>query len=110
MKMNVRKYLMWIFAALMMPGVAQAAQYNAPEVIRSGEIESIDLAANSMIVEGHRYFVSQSAQVEIGGTYGAFTMLSTGMRISFQYRRYDDGRREIFSVRELLSNEYLEQA
>ena len=108
--MNVRKSLLSLLAVLMLSGVAQAAQYNAPEVDRSGTIHSIDLATNSMVVEGHRYFVSQAAQVEIGGSYGAFTLLSPGMRIVFQYRRYDDGRREIFNVRELLSSEFMEQA
>jgi hypothetical protein len=110
MHMIVRKYLWSLFAVLMLSGGAQAAQYNAPEVDRMGTIQSIDLATNSMVVEGHRYFVGQAAQVEIAGSFGAFTMLNTGMRIAFKYLRYDDGRREIFSVRELLSSEFMEQA
>ena len=108
--MIVRKYLLSLVAILMLSGVVQAAQYNAPEVDRVGTIQSMDLATNSMVVEGHRYFVIQAAQVEIAGSYGAFTLLSPGMRIAFKYLRYDDGRREIFAVRELLSSEFMEQA
>jgi len=108
--MIIRRYLLSLIAALSLCGVAQAAQFNAPEVDRMGTIQSIDLATNSMVVEGHRYFVIQAVEVEIGGSYGAFTMLSPGMRIAFVYLRYDDGRREIFSVRELLSSEFMEQA
>ena len=108
--MIIRKYLLGILTVVMLSLTAQAQQYNAPEVSRSGVIESVDLSANELIVEGNRYSMNPAAEVEVGGSYGAFTMLNSGMRIEFQYRRFDDGRREIFYVRELLSSEFLEQA
>lgn len=108
--MIVRKYLLSILVVLFMCSAVQAQQYNAPEVSRSGVIESVDLSTNELVVEGNRYSMSPAAEVEIGGSYGAFTMLNSGMRIEFQYRRFDNGRREIFYVRELLSSESLEQA
>jgi hypothetical protein len=108
--MIFRRYLLSLLAVLTLSFTAHAQQYNAPEVSRSGVIEFVDMSANELIVEGNRYSMSSSAEVEIGGSYGAFTMLNSGMRIEFQYRRFDDGRREIFYVRELLSSESLEQA
>ena len=108
--MIFRRYLLSVLAALALCSTAQAQQYNAPEVSRSGVIEFVDISANELIVEGNRYSMNPSAEVEIGGSYGAFTMLNSGMRIEFQYRRFDDGRREIFYVRELMSSESLERA
>ena len=108
--MNVRKYLLSMFAVVMLSLTAHAQQYNAPEVSRSGVIETVDLSTNELVVEGNRYSMNPAAEVEIGGSYGAFTMLNSGMRIEFQYRRFDNGRREIFYIRELLNNESLEQA
>jgi len=89
---------------------AQGSQYNAPEVQRFGIVHEIDIANYEIIIEGYRYQVSQTAQVEIAGSYGAFTMLSPGMRVEFNYLRFDDGRKEIIRVRELMDGEVLERA
>ena len=96
--MCIRNIKLYAIAVLLFSITAEATQYNAPEVSRSGIIDSIDLSSNELVVEGHRYSVSQTVQVEIAGSYGAFTMLSRGMRITFRYHRYDDGSREIFAI------------
>ena len=88
----------------------QAVQYDAPRVVRSGVVQELSIATYEIIISGHRYQVSQTAEVEIAGSFGAYTLLQPGMRVTFEYLRFDDGRREIFRVRELLPNEVLEQA
>ena len=87
-----------------------------PEIHRAvliqlqGVIQKIDFAMNQMVVSGNRYDVSTSARVSINGTYGAFTMLTTGMRIEFTYKKFSDGVRQIIEVRELSDSEDMEEA
>src|SRR5262245_8509114 len=44
-----------------------------------GVIETIDVSTNQIVVGGVRYSVAADANVEIGGSYGAFTLLQPGM-------------------------------
>ena len=108
--MNIWKYVLGFGLWVAFASAVQGAQYNPPEVNRSGIIESIDFSNSEMVVEGNRYSVSWTVDVEIGGTYGAFTMLNPGMRIEFVYLRHEAGQRVVMSVRELLPNETLERA
>lgn len=108
--MKRRFLLIGTMLSLFVAVAAQGSQYNAPEARRFGIIHEIDIAKYEMIIEGYRYQVSRTAEVEIAGSYGAFTMLTPGMRVEFNYLRYDDGRREIFRVRELMDGEVLERA
>ena len=108
--MKRRFLLLGTVLSLFLAVTAQGSQYNAPEARRFGIIHEIDIANYEIIIEGYRYQMSQTAEVEIAGTYGAFTMLSPGMRVEFNYLRFDDGRREIFRVRELMDGEILERA
>jgi hypothetical protein len=98
--------LILLFAA----ASVQAMQYDAPRVERRGVVQELNIGGYEIIISGHRYYVSQTAEVEIAGSFGAYTMLQPGMRVVFEYLRFDDGRREIFRLRELLPNEALEQA
>jgi hypothetical protein len=91
-----------VFAMLMLLStIAYSAEYNAPEAYQEGEIHSLDFGSSTLILQGQTYDVSGSAQVEINGTYGAFTMLEVGMRVAAVYRRYEDGSREIVQLTEL---------
>ena len=87
-----------------------AMQYDAPQVERRGVVQELNISTYEIIISGHRYQVSQTAEVEIAGSFGAYTLLQPGMRVVFEYLRFDDGRREILRMRELLPNEVLEQA
>lgn len=78
-----------------------AAQYNAPQAEGEGEIQSLNFGASEMVVNGYIYDVSATVRVEIGGTFGAFTMLEEGMLIEFDFLRFDDGVRQIVTVREV---------
>ena len=91
-------------------GSVSAQQYNVPESSNRGVIQTIDLAHNQMVVSGNRYDVLITAKVEINGTYGAFTMLRAGTRIEFNYKKFDDGVRQIFEIRELAPGDAIERS
>lgn len=82
-------------------GLVTAADYNPVETSREGEIHKLDFGQNRMLLQGLYYDVAADVHVEIGGTYGAFTMLQEGMAVEVQFRRFDDGRREIFEIRQI---------
>ncbi len=84
---------------------AVAESYNAPEGEAEGEITELDFGKNTIVVGGYVYDVSASADVQIGGSYGAFTMLEEGMQIEFTYQRFDDGVRKIVGIRQVASVE-----
>ena len=107
--MTIRS-LLGALILLLAASSVQAMQYDAPRVVRSGVVQELNISTYEIIISGHRYQVSQTAEVEIAGSFGAYTLLEPGMRVRFEYRRFKDGRREIFKVRELLPNEVLEQA
>ena len=84
-------------AILMVCGAVTAQQYNPPEAEGEGRIMALNFGNNSMVVGGYDYQVSESVQVQINGSYGAFTMLEEEMLIEFTYQRFDDGVRRIGS-------------
>ena len=92
---------------VLLSNIAYGAEYNAPEAYQEGEIHSLDFGSSTLILQGQSYDVSESAQVEINGTYGAFTMLEVGMRVAAVFRRYEDGSREIIQLTELADNHEL---
>jgi predicted molibdopterin-dependent oxidoreductase YjgC len=91
-----------IILLLMLTGlVGQAAAQNYPQASRSGVIEALDFASSSMIVSGYQYDVGVDTRVEIGGSYGAFTMLQPGMRIRFDYLVVSRSERRMVLIQEL---------
>jgi hypothetical protein len=67
-----------------------------------GGVESIDVPANQIVIGGVRYNVAVDANVEIGGSYGAFTLLQPGMNVKFLMRRYvGNGQTDIIDLQEL---------
>ena len=69
---------------------------------RQGTIESIDINANQLVVAGVRYNVAIDADIEIGGSYGAFTLLHPGMNVQVLVRRsVETGQGELIEVKEL---------
>jgi len=66
-----------------------------------GQIHDLDFDDSMVLISGVTYYFAIDAKVEIGGTYGAPTMLSKGMNVRFTFRRYDDGKREIVELAEL---------
>jgi len=67
-----------------------------------GSVESLDATKNTMVVGGVLYDVAPDAHVELGGSYGALTLMTPGMNVKIMMKRYlDTGRREIIDIQEL---------
>ena len=74
------------------------ARADYPEKQGEGYIEKIDFAGSTLIVNGLRFRVDPYAKVTINGTFGAFTLLSEGMLIRYDYYSISTTDREIFEV------------
>ena len=81
----------------------------APEKEKTGTIQSLDIGANNMIVDGNRYRMAPDVTVEIRGGHGAFTMLHVGMKIFMVYRVINPSDREVVRVEQLPDNYQLEE-
>lgn len=73
-----------------------------------GQIESIDIPANTLMISGFTYRVAIDARVEINGTFGAFTLLQPGMKVRFSFRNLSRTEREISSVEQLPNSTVIE--
>jgi len=88
--------LMTFFVAASLTMVAAQAAY--PETEGIGYIEKVELDTSTLIVNGLRFRVATDAKVTIDGTFGAFTMLSEGMLIRYNFLQISPTEREIFEV------------
>lgn len=86
---------------VLLSSVVNAQQYNPPEAEGEGRIAELNFGNNSMVVGGYDYQVSDAVQVQINGSYGAFTMLEEEMLIEFTFQRFDDGVRRIVTINEV---------
>jgi hypothetical protein len=82
----------------------------APEKEMEGTIQAVDFGANTLIFEGVRFQVLPDAEVEIRGSYGAFTMLQAGMKAVVTYRVVSESERHVTRVVQLPDNYRLEGA
>jgi hypothetical protein len=80
-----------------------------PTATKYGVVQELDFSRSEMIVSGTRYHVAVDVQVEIAGSYGAFTMLRTGMKIHYAYLVISPSEREIIEIREIPPNAYMEE-
>ena len=83
---------------------------DVPEIEADGVIHEVLVETNRLIISGVRYQVAYDATVEIRGTYGAFTLLQTGMKVAFKYRAFDESTREIYEIAQLPDNSILEES
>lgn len=81
-----------------------------PTASELGVVQELDFNRSEMIVSGNRYSVAIDANVEIGGSYGAFTMLQPGMKIRFSFLVISPSEREIVEIKEIPPNAAMEQA
>ena len=91
------------------PAAAQIGADRYPEASRSGIIEAVDFGGSNLIVSGYRYHVGVDTRVEIGGSYGAFTMLEPGMRILFDYLVISRSERRMVRIQELPAQVMVEE-
>ena len=90
-------------AALLLIGAAFAsgADMVYGGMPRQGTIDSVDYGTNTAVIGGTRYSVAIDADVEVGGSYGAFTMLTPGMNVAFTFDLYSDNTRVVTEVKQL---------
>lgn len=81
----------------------------APEKTMEGTIQALDFGSNTMIFQGTRIHVPPEAEVQIRGSYGAFTMLREGMKASVTYRVISASEREAVRIEQLPDNYRLEE-
>lgn len=94
---------------LLLSGAASAqdaGQYPLAE--KAGVIQELDFAGNAMVIDGMQYDVAVDVDVEIGGSYGAFTMLQPDMRVRYEFLIISPESRRITLIQELPDNVELE--
>jgi len=107
MKAVVFGVLQRVVRAALLVGAASLAPIASADddfqiLSRQGVIETVDIQANEVVIGGVRYNVAVDANVQIGGSYGAFTLLQPGMNVKILMRRYvADGRTDIIELTEL---------
>ena len=110
----MKRIATFLFASVLLIGSAQlgygAPSYLAPEKSITGTIQELNFGTNSMIMDGTRYNAAPDVDVEIRGTFGAFTMLQTGMRVHIVYRVISGTERELIEIKQLPDNMALEEA
>ena len=81
-----------------------------PTATQFGVVQELDFSRSEMIVSGTRYRVAVDVHVEIGGSYGAFTMLRPGMKIRYAFLVISPSEREIVEILEVPPDSPIEQA
>ncbi len=104
----IKRMLIVLVASAVSLSVA-AADYDPPVIERTGVVQELEPSVNDVVIYGERFTVSYTAEVEIGGTYGAYSMLRPEMRVLFRYQLYDDGRKVIVYLRELAASEPVDE-
>ncbi len=99
--------LVLVSAAWVSPVSAQTA---GRIIAGEGVIQSLDFARNQMVINGIVYDVATDAEVQIRGTYGAFTMLQVGMKASFEFEEFSMTERTIRALDQLPDNHQLTES
>ena len=101
----MKKYLnltrLLTLSLLLLAGSASAREMNPPLGEGQGVIQGLDFGGYRAVINGYEYEISQSARVEINGSYGAFTMLTEGMKVEFNFLQYKDGTRQVTEMRQV---------
>ncbi|MFU8815701.1 MAG: hypothetical protein ACNA7W_10175 [Pseudomonadales bacterium] len=103
------RLLLALGLSLSVQAAAQIGADRYPEASRSGIIEALDFGGSNLIVSGYRYYVGVDTRVEIGGSYGAFTMLEPGMQIVFDYLVISPSERRMVRIQELPAHVKVEE-
>ncbi len=100
---------MLLLLATVFASTSWASGFGA-EMESHGQVELLLFGEQQLQVAGRTYEVSPATQVEIGGSYGAFTLLQPGMKVYLRFVQYADGRREVLEIRQLPSGTRLEES
>jgi hypothetical protein len=91
-----------LIGAITIAPIAAADDSDFSVESRQGSVESLDTSKGTIIVGGVAYDVAPDANIQLGGSYGAFTLMAPGMNVKIMMKRYiDTGRREIIEIQEL---------
>ncbi|MEZ5558246.1 MAG: hypothetical protein R3E86_06835 [Pseudomonadales bacterium] len=102
--MLIRNLFLAAVLGVLVAGAASAQDSSEfPLKTGAGIVQSLDYNGSSMIVSGYSYDVALDAKVEIGGTFGAFTMLKPGMKVRIDYLVKSASSREIVLIEEIPS-------
>ncbi|HEX7037541.1 MAG TPA: hypothetical protein VF210_17360 [Pseudomonadales bacterium] len=104
----MKRRLIALIVAWLLPLTAAAATAG-PMAEGAGVIQELDFAGSTMVIDGMSYEVAIDTRVEIGGSYGAFTMLQPGMRVYYEFERHSPTLRIIRLIRELPRDVVLDQ-
>jgi hypothetical protein len=98
--------------ALATPAFAQDSQVAVEAALAEaeGQIHAVELGSNTIVIDGIRFKVALDVNVEIRGSYGAFSMLTPGMKVLYEYRIYAEDELEIVDIEQLPDNTVLEQS
>ena len=92
-KMLLSLTLVFGLAAVAAPAYDSYGQY--PVATKAGELQAIDIANRHVIINGIRYVVALDVDVTINDGFGAFTMLTVGMYVHYDYEAIADDHRRI---------------
>jgi len=107
----IKKLLLVVAALWLLPPAGVVAQdaWRHGLAEDTGVIQGLDFAAQTMVIDGMDYTVAVDVKVEIGGSFGAFTMLQSGMRVYYEFRQISESSRLVTLIRELPGNVALEE-
>ena len=90
-------------SCLLLVGVpAWAAAPVVPLTIARGVVDSIQPGnPPTLIIDGLRYAFASDAKVELGGSFGAPTLVQARMKVEYTYTTQDDAHRTIVLLRQL---------
>ena len=101
--------LLLLALALSFQAGARTPGASYPTATQYGVVQELDFNRSEMIVSGTRYRVAIDAHVEIGGSFGAFTLLRPGMKIRYAFLVISPSEREIVEVLEIPPDAPMEQ-
>ena len=99
--------LLALLLITLMGGQLQAQEADLME--EEGVIEQLIVASNEVIISGVTFRVAFDAEVEIRGSFGAYTMLQPGMKVFYEYRRYSPTELEIYLIEQLPDNQEIDE-
>ncbi|MDA1074001.1 MAG: hypothetical protein O3A63_04465 [Proteobacteria bacterium] len=102
----------WLCAVLLCATPVAHAGPSGPQVRSEGEgvIQALDFSASSITVSGLRYRVDAAATVSVQGSFGALTLLETGMKVKFVYWQKSDRERVVVELEQLPASTHMDES
>ena len=108
--LSLKKALSLLTLMLITFAGGQLQAQDAAMLEEEGIVEELKLASNEVIISGVTFRVAFDAEVQIRGSYGAYSMLQPGMKVYFEYREFSPTELEIFAIEQLPDNQPIEES